>query len=207
MQFDEHGTTANFFWKIQADDAATELRNHLVEEFQDEDARYAYADSFLNTRVAAQIKALREQRGLTQQALAEAVGTQQGGISRLENVNYSSWKTETLRKLARALGVRLHISFETFSDLLDDVETFERRSLERATFAEEMSKNKLIAQKRARSATHLWHRDQPATTGRMMGGETKHRTNVNPQVDVSSAAWLWDRGCDHGAEQSITRRN
>ena len=105
-----------------------ELRRDLL---ADEDFRQAYAESFLNTFVAAQIKALREMRGMTQADLAEAIGTKQAGVSRLENVNYSAWKTETLRKIAHALKVRLRISFETFGTLLDEVWRFNRESLQR----------------------------------------------------------------------------
>lgn len=104
------------------------LRQDLLD---DEEFRYGYAESYLNSYVAAQLKALREQRGMTQADLAEAIGTKQTGVSRLENVNYSAWKTETLRRIARALKVRLSITFETFGTLLDEVERFKRESLER----------------------------------------------------------------------------
>ena len=113
-----------------------ELRRDLL---ADEEFRCGYAESFLNTSVAAQIKAIREQRGLTQAELAEKIGSKQAGVSRLENVNYSAWKTETLRKMARALNVRLKITFETFGTLLDEVEDFNRESLERPTPAEDVS--------------------------------------------------------------------
>ena len=113
----------------------------VVEDFKDaesgEEYRYAYADEHLNTWIALQIKAIREKRGLKQSELAELIGTQQPGIARLENVNYSNWKTETLKKVARALGVRLKISFETFGSLLDEDATFDRGSLERPTFKDD----------------------------------------------------------------------
>src|SRR5260370_41833420 len=75
---------------------------------------------------------------MKQSELAELVGTQQPGIARLENVNYSNWKTETLKKVARALGVRLRITFETFGGLLDEDARFERGSLERPTFEDDL---------------------------------------------------------------------
>jgi ribosome-binding protein aMBF1 (putative translation factor) len=74
------------------------LMETLKNEFSDPEYRYAYAEDFLNTWVATQIRVLREQRGMTQQDLAEAIGTKQAGVSRVENVNYSAWKTETLRR-------------------------------------------------------------------------------------------------------------
>jgi len=117
---------------IQVDEEFCESHDSLrLDLLNDAEFRYAYAESFLNSRIAAQIKVLREQRGMTQEQLAELIGTKQAGISRLENVNYCSWKTETLRRIARALGVRLNISFETFGSLLDEVKIFGRKSLER----------------------------------------------------------------------------
>src|SRR5215211_3896266 len=113
--------------------------NPLREEFinNDEEYRYAYTEDFLNTYIATQIKVLRDRRGMTQKDLAEAIGTKQPGIARLENVNYSNWKTETLKKIARALGVRLRISFETFGSLLEEDANFSRGALERPSFAED----------------------------------------------------------------------
>jgi transcriptional regulator with XRE-family HTH domain len=112
-----------------------EFQNTLRREFQDEEYRYAYAEDFLNTSIAMQVRVLREQRNkMTQQELADRVGTKQAGISRLENVNYSAWKTQTLKKIARALGVRLKITFETFGTLLDETKEFRRESLERPDF-------------------------------------------------------------------------
>ena len=111
------------------------LRDEFIHE--DEDYRYAYAEDFLNTYIATQIKVLRDQRGMKQEDLANATGTKQSGISRLENVNYSNWKTDTLKKLARALGVRLRISFETFGSLLDEDATFSRERLMRPKFEDD----------------------------------------------------------------------
>ena len=117
----------------------SEYRTSLREELKDEEYRYAYAEDFLNTAIAMQIRVLREQRNnMTQEALADKIGTKQAGISRLENVNYSAWKTATLRKLARAFGVRLKISFEEFGSFLDEAESFSRESLQRKAFEEDL---------------------------------------------------------------------
>jgi len=113
----------------------SEYPRTLREELEDEEYRYAYAEDYLNTHIAAQIRVLREQRGMTQQDLADKIGTKQAGVSRLENVNYSSWKTQTLKRIARALGVRLSITFETFGTLLQEAAGFRRGSLERLEFA------------------------------------------------------------------------
>lgn len=113
------------------------MSQSLRDEILDEEYRYAYAEDFLNTYIATQIVVLREQRGLSQSALGELIGTKQPGVSRLENVNHSTWKTETLKRIARALGVRLKITFETFGSLLDEDRDFSREYLERARFDED----------------------------------------------------------------------
>lgn len=112
----------------------SDLLNQLRNSFSDEDYRYAYADSFMNSYVAAQIKVLREQNNLTQADLGQKLGTQQAGISRIENVNYSAWKVETLRRLARAFGVRLRITFEEWGSLPHEIENFTREALAREPF-------------------------------------------------------------------------
>jgi transcriptional regulator with XRE-family HTH domain len=114
-----------------------ESRSTLKQEFLDKEYRHAYAEDFLNTKIATQIRVLREQRGWTQAELAKRIGTKQAGVARLENVNYSSWKIETLRKIARAFDLRFSGGWETFGSFLDELEQFSRKSLERPSFEED----------------------------------------------------------------------
>lgn len=55
-------------------------------------------------RLAMRLKALRDERGLTQVALAKKAGVSGGYIARLETHRHDP-KLSTLVKLARALGV------------------------------------------------------------------------------------------------------
>lgn len=73
-----------------------ELTERLVKEFADKDYAHAYMDSHQSTRLATQIKVLREQRGLTQKQLAEMSKMKQERISALEDVDYDSWTIATL---------------------------------------------------------------------------------------------------------------
>jgi transcriptional regulator with XRE-family HTH domain len=109
----------------------SEIDRSLRVKLRDREYAHSYAESFLNAFVATQIKAIREQRELTQSELAEMIGTTQTGISRIENVNYSSWSIRTLLKLARAFDVRLRVSFEPFGTLPQEVVQFNRSGLER----------------------------------------------------------------------------
>jgi hypothetical protein len=47
----------------------------------------------------------------------------------LEKADYATWKIETLRKLARAFGVRLRISFDEFGTLPPDLRIHRREAL------------------------------------------------------------------------------
>jgi ribosome-binding protein aMBF1 (putative translation factor) len=108
------------------------ISNALRTELRDQEYSEGYAESFLNSYVATQIKVIREQRGMKQADLAHEMGTTQTAISRIENVNYSSWNIRTLKKLARAFGVRLKVSFETYGTLPEEVEGFGSDTLQRA---------------------------------------------------------------------------
>lgn len=136
----------------------SDLRHNLKSEFQNEDYRYAYAESFLNTKLATQIKVLREARGKTQAEMGCLIGTKQSGFSRFEDVNHTVWKTGTLWKIARALGVRVDISFETFGSLIDQKERFSRHSLKRPDFANDpaFSSARLEQRDRIQVAPHIF---------------------------------------------------
>jgi transcriptional regulator with XRE-family HTH domain len=103
-------------------------------EFKDKDYRHGYVDEFLNSRIATQIKVLREQREWSQSKLAEEAGMKQPRISVLENVNYSSWSINILRKLAEAFDLTLSVSFENFGSRMHDIKEFSRENLERCSF-------------------------------------------------------------------------
>ncbi len=55
-------------------------------------------------RVAEQVKARREDLGLTQRELAAAVGTTDRYISAIERAERDTYQQKTLRAIARALG-------------------------------------------------------------------------------------------------------
>jgi transcriptional regulator with XRE-family HTH domain len=110
------------------------LTEKFLEEFKDKETRRIYVDDFLNTLIATQIKVLREQRGLTQAQLAELAGMKQERISVLEDVNYSSWTVNVLRRLAEAFDLRLSVKFESFGSFLGEFENLSRESLQRPSF-------------------------------------------------------------------------
>jgi transcriptional regulator with XRE-family HTH domain len=55
---------------------------------------------------------LRERAGMTQQRLAEKIGTKQPALSRLERGGFKKTSMETLSKIADALDARLVVRLE-----------------------------------------------------------------------------------------------
>ena len=88
-----------------------------------------YADAITNAFLTAQIEELRERNGLTQEKLAELVGTQQSGISRWKNSGFSNCKVGTLRKFAKAFEVTRTHHIESFGSLPEDVGQFTKERL------------------------------------------------------------------------------
>lgn len=113
------------------------LAKELLKAFKNKDYRHAYVDEFLNLSIATQIKVLREQRNWTQKELADRVGMAQPRISVMENVNYSSWSINILRKLAKTFDLTLRVSFEGFGSRVNDIEQFSRETLERPSFEDD----------------------------------------------------------------------
>jgi transcriptional regulator with XRE-family HTH domain len=106
----------------------------LMALFRDAEYRHAYVESFLNSYIATQIAVLREQQDLTQAELARRAEMRQSQISKLEDVNNSSWKISTLQRLARAFDLVLVVRFESFGSVLSDIDRFGRASLKRESF-------------------------------------------------------------------------
>lgn len=155
-----------------------DLVEKLRQSFTDEEYRYSYVESFLNSYIAAQIKTLREENKLTQGELAEKMGSKQPGIARLENVNYSAWKVETLRKLARALQVRLKITFEEWGTLPEEISGFNRSALVRVPFDRDPVFSPASALQRelgkgATEATNRRMQPQSETLGSMEGDKSR----------------------------------
>jgi HTH-type transcriptional regulator/antitoxin HipB len=113
------------------------LAERLKKAFRNKAYRHAFVNEFHDAAIAAQIKALREQRRWTQAELADRAGMKQSRISVMENVNYSSWSLNTLRKLARAFDVCVSIGFRSFGKTVLEIELFGPESLEVASFSDD----------------------------------------------------------------------
>lgn len=149
----------------------SDLEQRMIEAFRDREYRESYAEGFLNSWISHQLTAVRRQRGLTQQQLAERVGTKQSGISRMERDGYGRWNFSTLQKATFALDCRLKVSLETFGSLLEEAADFSETKLLRPAFEQDP-----VFHPELRGRPSL---DEPGPVGEM-------RRKLLP--------WLWERG-------------
>lgn len=73
--------------------------------------RKAYAELEEECRLTREMLAARSKFGLTQETVAERMGTTKSAVSRLESAGKHAPSLTTLKKYARAVGCRLEIKF------------------------------------------------------------------------------------------------
>jgi HTH-type transcriptional regulator / antitoxin HipB len=90
---------------------------HLAEAHPTPEARAGYEETLRTVRFGYALGAVREQRGLTQQALADRIGVKRTAIARLERGDHAPTMT-TLLKLVQALDAKLVIDSDGRIDLV-----------------------------------------------------------------------------------------
>lgn len=108
-------------------------------EWQDQEYRHAYLSASIEQGLAWQIRANRQARKLTQQQLAEALGTQQSAISRLEDPEYGAHSIETLISIANIFDCALSVRFIPYSTLSRESEDLSPEALYADPYSEEIS--------------------------------------------------------------------
>lgn len=71
-------------------------------------------------QVAEKLRDLREEKGLSQQDVANRAGTQRSVIARLEHPGYDKHTMSTLRKVSHALGYSIQITFVPHEEVLEE---------------------------------------------------------------------------------------
>jgi len=104
-----------------------------------------YRDAFVAeqifSRVPLKIRALREQRNLSQKELGEkAGGMAQAWVSKLEDPNYGQLTISTLLRIASACDVGLQIDFVPFSQVLNSAVTLSEESFSVPSFEQDVEK-------------------------------------------------------------------
>ncbi len=96
-----------------ADAKTTDALGILHREFYEgrPERQAALADARAHDQIARTIRALREEAGLSQRALADRVGTTASVICRLEDADYEGHSLAMLNRIATALNRRVVIQF------------------------------------------------------------------------------------------------
>lgn len=100
-------------------------------------ARDAYIQAEVSTFIAHQIRAIRQQRGLSQQELATQLKTTQTAVSRLEDPTYGRMTIKTLMDLARVFDVGLQVKFVSFVTMLQNTYFASRSARDVPSFEED----------------------------------------------------------------------
>ena len=82
-------------------------------------ARETFVDSHLAKGLAYQVRVTRDERGWSQETLAEKLGTTQNAVYRLESPSYGRPTLTTLKKIAAVFDVGLIVRFVPFSQMAD----------------------------------------------------------------------------------------
>ena len=111
----------------------------IVNRLKKKEFRDAFVRSHLTHGLAYQIRALRDQRGWTQEELAGKLGLkQQSGVARMEDPSYGRLSIATLLKLSSVFDVALSVRFLSYRKFLLEREDVSPSALSAESFEVEM---------------------------------------------------------------------
>lgn len=108
----------------------------LREKLKSKEYRDAFVRAHIETGVPFQVRAIREQRKMSQERLATLLGTSQPGVARIESPD-RRLDLKTLMRVASAFDVALIVRFVPFSNLARWVENLSAETLTVPSFAED----------------------------------------------------------------------
>lgn len=106
----------------------------FLQELEDDKLRSLFVVSHMRTRLALQIRALREQRGWSQAELGRRVAKPQSVVSRLEDPDYGRLSLKTLYEVAAAFRLPLFIDMPEWGDWFRLTSDMSSSRLERRQF-------------------------------------------------------------------------
>ena len=122
--------------------------------------RRAFANKYLVSHVAAQMRALRISRGLSQEKMSKETGIHQPRISAMEKPSYEKYTLSTLKQIAEIFDVVPFFEFISFAELLKRIRHETPQDLAPPTFAQSF-----VQREGAAPLPELPDRSEPAPVG------------------------------------------
>lgn len=101
--------------------------------------RAAYVGEHVRRGIAAQIRAMRDQRGWNQGKLSGEMGKPQSVVSRLEDPSYGKVTVQTLLEVATTFDVALQIRFVPFSTFVSQTRDVSTTAMRVVSFADDFA--------------------------------------------------------------------
>ncbi|MDQ0466457.1 transcriptional regulator with XRE-family HTH domain [Caulobacter ginsengisoli] len=152
----------------------------FIEELSDKELRDEYVADQVRSRIALSIRALRDQRGLSQAEMGCLLGKPQSVVSRLENPDYGKESLQTLLEVAAALDLPLLVEFPEWDDWFRRIRGLSKSELRRQSFDADL----LIA--RAQNARESSTNGSVPRLERAVGSGAYSSAQSQPQDSVGS---------------------
>jgi len=115
----------------------TKSKEGLLKRLQRRAYRRAFVAANVGVQIAAQLYALRTNRKLSQERLAEEIGMNQARISLMEKPEYQNYNIKTLKRFAEFYDVALDVRFVSVKDHVSRIISQSSQDLAPIAFEEE----------------------------------------------------------------------
>lgn len=106
----------------------------FISQLAEKEDRDEFVADQVRLIVALSIRALREQRGMSQAEFGKLIGKPQSVVSRLEDPDYGKVSLQTLLEVAAALDLPLAVHFPEWEDWFRWSRRVQKKDLERRDF-------------------------------------------------------------------------
>ncbi len=163
------------------------LRNQLLKKFGDKEYRDNFVQEYIYSRIPLKIRAMRDERHISQHQLGEIAGIAQPWVSKLEDPNYGRLTLSTLLKIASAFDVALHVDFVPFSEILNRSSSLAEDSFAVSSYAKDKELIPTAAPPRETEQPRYSNISQDNLFALLNGNKQAEEPEVVPQQWVPSS--------------------